>query len=205
MFLGAEILSHIRGTAVFWREVLSAHNRKFQGCSSFQLLTKRLWPRAVPWARIKILSDEIVSANRLAYPSGRRDQSKDPREKEDYEETKLGDNEEREMSSVERSSVRSEFENPLFSKKKIERRNASARLDRNAPSTVRYVIGIPFGGERPQISRCCDVTEDMSRLIRRFHSCHREDRTKYRKTYVYVYMFHAEVQKFSNEIKPNRV
>lgn len=81
-----------QSTVVFWREVLSAHNRKFHGCSSFQLLTKRLWPRAVPWARIKILSDEIVSANRLAYPSGKaRPKWRSARES-DYEETKLGGN-----------------------------------------------------------------------------------------------------------------
>lgn len=142
---------------VFWREVLSAHNRKFHGCSSFQFLTKRLWPRAVPWARIKILSDEIVSANRLAYPSGRRDQSEDPREKATTKKRSLETTRRKRdvFCGALKCAQREEFENPLFSKKEIERGNASASLDRNAPSTVRHVIGILFGKERPspQISQ----------------------------------------------------
>lgn len=158
--------------AVFWREVLSAHKRKFHGCSIFQFLTKRLWPRAVPWVCIKILSGEIVGANRLAYPSERWDQSKDPREEAKDEARRK--REEREMSSVERSNVRSELKNPLLSKKKIERGNASARLDRDASSVVRHVIGIPTRSRASSSSnfallRCCRryVTASRSRVASR--------------------------------------
>lgn len=73
------------------------------------------------------------------------------------------------MSSVERSNVRSELKNPLLSRKRIERGNASARLDRDASSLVRHVIGIPFRQERPppppQISRFFDVAQDVSPLL----------------------------------------
>jgi len=199
MFRGRNTLTY-QNTAVFWREVLSAHNRKFHGCSSFQLLTKRLWPRAVPWARIKILSDEIVSANRLAYPSGRRDQSEDPREKATTKERSSETTRRKRdvFCGALKCAQGEEFENPLFSKKEIERGNASARLDRNAPSTVRHVIGILFRGERPppQISQ-----KISSRLVPPSFYC--EDPMEYRKIYEYVSCRGVEMSK--NEIKPNRV
>lgn len=186
-----------QSTAVFWREVLSAHNRTFQGCSSFQLLTKRLWPRAVPWARIKILSNEMVSANRLAYPSGRRDQSRDPREKATTKKRSLRTTRRKRDVFCGALKCAQRVREPSFLGEENWERKCLGKTG------SKRTVDCPIR-DRNAIRRRASSNFAFLRCHRRyvashstrFHSCHREDRTEYRKNVcicVYISCRGAEI------------